>query len=104
MGGRLTPPFGWAAVTGSALAALIAAGLFGGLAHIAMMEATARATASTLAPFEYTAMIWAILFDLVIFSLWPDVFGLGGALLIVAAAACPCRSGSSWRSARNAPA
>jgi drug/metabolite transporter (DMT)-like permease len=87
IGGLLTLPFGWAAVTGTSLMALIAAGVFGGLAHIAMTEAIARAPASTLAPFEYTAMIWAILFDILIFAIWPDAFGLGGALLIVAAAA-----------------
>jgi drug/metabolite transporter (DMT)-like permease len=83
----LTLPLGWASVTGSALTALVAAGLFGGLAHIAMTEAIARAPASTLAPFEYTAMIWAIAFDVLFFAVWPDAFGLGGALLIVAAAA-----------------
>jgi hypothetical protein len=33
-------------------------------------------------------MIWAILFDFFIFAIWPDAFGLGGALLIVLAAAC----------------
>jgi drug/metabolite transporter (DMT)-like permease len=87
VGGLLTLPFGWVAATPAALAALIAAGLFGGLAHIAMTEAIARAPASTLAPFEYTAMIWAVVFDILIFALWPTAFGLGGALLIVAAAA-----------------
>jgi drug/metabolite transporter (DMT)-like permease len=88
IGGLLTLPFGWAAVTLQALAALIAAGVFGGLAHIAMTEAVARAPASTLAPFEYTAMIWAVIFDILIFALWPETFGLVGAALIVTAAAC----------------
>jgi drug/metabolite transporter (DMT)-like permease len=40
-----------------------------------------------LAPFEYTAMIWALLFDLLIFTLWPEPISLFGALLIVLAAA-----------------
>lgn len=85
--GLATWPFGWADVGQTALLALIASGLFGGFAHIAMTEAVARAPVSTLAPFEYTAMIWAILFDLAIFALWPEPVSLLGALLIVIAAA-----------------
>lgn len=86
--GLATWPFGWADVGQTALLALIASGLFGGFAHIAMTEAVARAPVSTLAPFEYTAMIWAILFDLAVFALWPEPVSLIGALLIVIAAAC----------------
>ncbi len=84
--GLLTWPFGWASPTGSALLALIASGLFGGLAHIAMTEALARAPASTLSPFEYTALLWAVVFDVVIFAVLPTALGLLGATLIVLAA------------------
>lgn len=87
LGGLLTLPFGWAETSGAGLSALIASGLIGGLAHIAMTEAIARAPASTLAPFEYTAMIWALLFDVAVFATVPDAFGITGALAIVAAAA-----------------
>ncbi len=86
-GGLVTWPFGWADVGPQVLMALVASGLFGGLAHIAMTEALARAPASTLAPFEYSAMLWALLFDLVIFGLLPHSLALGGAALIVVAAA-----------------
>lgn len=85
--GLATWPFGWANVGHTALLALITSGLFGGFAHIAMTEAVARAPVSTLAPFEYTAMIWALLFDLALFALWPEPISLIGALLIVVAAA-----------------
>jgi drug/metabolite transporter (DMT)-like permease len=85
--GLATLPFGWSEASRTALLALIASGLLGGLAHIAMTEAVARAPVSTLAPFEYTAMIWALLFDLIIFALWPGLISLLGALLIVTAAA-----------------
>ncbi len=87
IGGLATLPLGWADVGQTAIIALIASGLFGGLAHIAMTEALARAPVSTLAPFEYTAMIWALLFDFLIFALWPGLTSLFGALLIVIAAA-----------------
>lgn len=86
-GGLLSLPLGWANSSATGLMALIASGILGGLAHIAMTEAIARAPASTLAPFEYTAMIWALLFDLVVFAMVPDAFGIIGALAIVVAAA-----------------
>lgn len=86
--GLATWPLGWAQVSATAWLALLASGLFGGFAHIAMTEAVARAPVSTLAPFEYTAMIWALLFDFMIFALWPEPLSLVGAFLIVMAAAC----------------
>jgi drug/metabolite transporter (DMT)-like permease len=85
--GLATWPFGWANVGNMAWLALLASGLFGGFAHIAMTEAVARAPVSTLAPFEYTGMLWALLFDLLIFGVWPEPLSLVGAFLIVAAAA-----------------
>lgn len=87
LAGLATWPFGWAPVQGSALLYLIGAGICGGFAHIAMTEAVARAPVSVLAPFEYTAMLWALLFDLAIFAILPGPLGLSGAFLIVVAAA-----------------
>lgn len=87
LAGLCSLPFGWVSAEGKALLALIGSGLFGGLAHIAMTEAVARAPVSVLAPFEYTAMLWALLFDLAIFAVMPQPLGLLGALMIVAAAA-----------------
>lgn len=86
LAGLASLPFGWVTAEGAALMALVGSGLFGGLAHIAMTEAVARAPVSLLAPFEYTAMIWALLFDLAIFAVVPQPLGLAGAVMIVAAA------------------
>jgi drug/metabolite transporter (DMT)-like permease len=80
-------PFGWSEVSDQGLMWLIGAGVIGGLAHIAMTEAVARAPVSTLAPFEYTAMLWAVLFDFVIFTIMPTPISLMGSLIVVAAAA-----------------
>jgi len=87
IGGLLTIPFGWVPVSSENLIWLIGAGLTGGLAHIAMTEALARAPASTLSAFEYTAMIWAILLDVVVFGILPAPISLMGGVLIVLAAA-----------------
>ena len=54
---------------GATLVLLIGAGLFGGFAHIAMTLAFRYAEASRLAPFEYLALLWPLLADLLIFRL-----------------------------------
>ena len=87
IGGLLTIPFGWAPVSANNIVFLVGAGLTGGLAHIAMTEALARAPASTLSAFEYTAMIWAIILDIIVFGVLPAPISLMGGVFIVAAAA-----------------
>lgn len=65
---------------------LLAAGLVGGLAHIAMTESLARAPATVVAPLEYTSMLWAVGFDLVLFDLFPGPMTLLGSGVIIASA------------------
>ncbi|MEL6463655.1 MAG: DMT family transporter [Pseudomonadota bacterium] len=68
-GGLLTLPWGWAVPDAQTLALLVLAGLFGGFAHIAMTLSFSYAEASRLAPFEYVALLWPVLADLLIFRL-----------------------------------
>ena len=68
-GALLTAPLGWIAPDGETLIWLIASGLFGGAAHIAMTLSFRYAEASRLAPFEYAALLWPLLADLLIFRL-----------------------------------
>ncbi len=69
LGGVATLPWGWVMPNGETILLLILSGLFGGMAHIAMTLAFRNAEASRLAPFEYIAIIWLVLADLLIFSL-----------------------------------
>lgn len=69
LAGLATLPLGWAALTGPALGLLVLSGLFGGAAHICMTLALRYAEASRLAPFEYVALIWPVLADLLVFGL-----------------------------------
>ncbi|MEM7378493.1 MAG: DMT family transporter, partial [Pseudomonadota bacterium] len=62
-----TIPLGWVWAEGSTLLLLVSAGLFGGFAHIAMTLSFRYAEASRLAPFEYLALMWPLLADLLIF-------------------------------------
>lgn len=85
--GLATAPFGWAELAGPALLLLLAAGFLGGIAHVAMSEAVARTQVSILAPFEYTGIVWAFLFDLVFLQVVLDAPTVSGALMVVGAAA-----------------
>ena len=68
-GGIVTLPMGWAMPDMYTLSLLVLAGLFGGFAHIAMTLSFSYAEASRLAPFEYVALMWPVLADLLIFRL-----------------------------------
>ena len=59
--GLATWPFGWIKPTLAEFAALISIGLLGGLAHILLTESYRHASASLVAPFDYTSMLWALL-------------------------------------------
>ncbi|MEM1038688.1 MAG: DMT family transporter [Pseudomonadota bacterium] len=87
VGGLITLPWGWVTPTGTTLLILIGAGLFGGLAHIAMTLAFRYAEASRLAPFEYVALLWPILADLLIFQLPLSTSFLLAAPLVLGGAA-----------------
>lgn len=81
-GGLLTLPWGWSVPEGTTLLLLVLAGLFGGMAHIAMTLAFRYAEASRLAPFEYVALVWPITADLLIFGV-PMAFTFFFALPLV---------------------
>ena len=82
IGGALTLPFAWHPPTQWELAALIALGLLGGLAHIFLTESYRNATASVVAPFDYTSMLWAFLLGYWIFGELPQpLVYLGSAIV-----------------------
>jgi drug/metabolite transporter (DMT)-like permease len=85
--GLATLAFGWVALDGQTLLLLVTAGLLGGIGHILMMEAVARAPVSLLAGYEYTGIIWAFLFDIMLLGVALDAWSVSGALVVVGAAA-----------------
>lgn len=86
LAGLATLPFGWAAHDGIVLLWLVLAGVFGGLAHIASNEAVLRSPVSTLAPIDFTALVWAVVLDAVLFATLPTGLGWIGIAAITAAA------------------
>ncbi len=80
--GALTLPFAWHTPTGPELAALIALGVLGGIAHIFLTESYRHATASVVAPFDYTSMLWALMLGYWMFGELPSALVyLGGGIV-----------------------
>ena len=64
---------------------LLLVGVWGVFGSYAVIRAYRLGEASMLAPLEYTALIWSILFDLWLFSLTPIPAVLLGAAIVIAA-------------------
>ncbi|MFL6929904.1 MAG: DMT family transporter [Xanthobacteraceae bacterium] len=84
-GGLLTLPFGWVAPQGWELAALIATGLLGGTAHLILTESYRYAPASVVAPFDYSAILFAFVLGYAMFGEVPTGLVIVGAVIVVAA-------------------
>lgn len=80
-----TIPLGWEALSGWQIAALVGAGLCGGTAQILMTQCYRHAELSTIAPFEYTSMILAIVVGYFAFDDVPTIYTLVGGVIVVGA-------------------
>jgi drug/metabolite transporter (DMT)-like permease len=81
----LATPFVWVNPTPLEWAGLLAVGLFGCLGQYFLILSLRYAPLSLLAPFEYSALVWASLYGYVF---WGDVLGpvaLAGVAIVVAA-------------------
>ncbi|MHA1158866.1 MAG: DMT family transporter [Alphaproteobacteria bacterium] len=81
----LAAPFFWTWPTAQAWGLMVVMGLLGGTAHTLLIHAFARASASLLAPFNYTLLLWALLYGWLLFDDLPGPRMAIGALVIVAA-------------------
>ena len=80
-----TLPFGWEVPTPRQAAALIMAGVLGGIGQILLTESYRHADVSVIAPFEYVSMVLALILGYLVFEEVPTSTMLTGAALIVAA-------------------
>ncbi|MET0483870.1 MAG: DMT family transporter [Aestuariivirgaceae bacterium] len=83
--GLATLPFGWVLPTGTELGLLVLSGLFGGVGQLLLTQSYRYADASTIAPFDYTQMIWVLIVAWFIFGEHPSVHVLIGATIVIAA-------------------
>ncbi|RLJ41388.1 drug/metabolite transporter (DMT)-like permease [Litoreibacter meonggei] len=81
----LTLPFGWVWPTGPEAAALIGAGLCGGIGQIFLTSSYRYAAASVVAPFEYFSILLALGIGYFVFAEVPTGVMLIGIALIVCA-------------------
>ena len=65
------------------LLAMAAIGIMSTLSQLALIRAYRVSTAGVIAPFQYTQIIWAILFGSLLFGEVPDAFVLVGSTLII---------------------
>lgn len=81
----LTAPFGWRWPSGFELTLLVGIGIAGGLGQMLFTESYRYAPASFLAPFDYTAMLWAFLLGYWMFGEVPTLLVVGGAVIVAGA-------------------
>ncbi|RAI03694.1 EamA family transporter [Acuticoccus sediminis] len=65
------------------LLGLVAIGVSGGVGQLLLTQAYQHAEASLIAPFEYTSIIWVVLFGYVIFGEVPSIYVVVGAAIVI---------------------
>ena len=80
-----TSPFGWVRPDPVDAALLVLAGIFGGLGQVLLTQSFRFGDASTIAPFDYTSMIWAMIASVAVFGAWPSGVVLAGAAIVIGA-------------------
>ncbi|WP_370229491.1 DMT family transporter [Cognatishimia sp.] len=78
-----TIPFGWVWPEPREFIFLISAGLVGGVAQICLTTGYRYAQASTLAPFDYVSMLFALVIGYFIFAEVPTAATLFGAAIVI---------------------
>lgn len=74
---------------------LVALGITGGIAQLALIKALTLAPASTIAPYHYTNLIWAALLGYLVFNDVPDAWTVSGALVIAVSGVYVLQRGTS---------
>jgi drug/metabolite transporter (DMT)-like permease len=80
----LTLPFGWAPLTGWQVFSLVMAGFCGGVAQILMTEAYRHASVATVAPFEYTSILFGFVIGYLLFADVPTIHSVVGGAIVIA--------------------
>jgi drug/metabolite transporter (DMT)-like permease len=76
---------GWTTPPLADLALILSLGVVAGLAMVLYTQAYRLTEANLVAPFEYTAMIWATFYGIVLFGDFPDWVTGAGAVLVIGA-------------------
>src|ERR1051325_3160043 len=83
--GLVTLPFGWVAPNAFDLLCLAAVGLSNIVAQFSVIRSLKLASASVVVPYQYTLIVWSVVFGWLMFAELPDIYTVVGAVIIVAA-------------------
>jgi drug/metabolite transporter (DMT)-like permease len=83
--GGLMAPFGWVTPGPSSLALFATAGCISVSALLCVNRSLKLAAASVVVPYQYSMIIWAVLFGLIVFGDVPQTATLVGAAIIIGA-------------------
>ena len=84
LGGSVLGWSQWVDILPSHWPVLLGLAISGFLAQLAITEAFRHGQASAVAPFEYSALAWAVLLDWLFWQAVPDVYTLSGGAVIIA--------------------
>ncbi len=83
--GALMAPFGWVAPQLSSLGLFALAGLISVSALMCVNRSLKLAPASVVVPYQYSMIVWAVMFGYVVFGDVPSIATIVGAAIIIAA-------------------
>jgi drug/metabolite transporter (DMT)-like permease len=83
--GALMSPFGWVTPSAGSLALFAAAGCISVAALVCVNRSLKLAPASVVVPYQYSMIIWAVMFGIAVFGDVPQPATVAGAAIIIAA-------------------
>jgi len=83
--GLVTMPFGWVTPGVHDLLYLAGVGLSNIVAQFCVIRSLKLASASVVVPYQYTLIVWSVVFGWLMFAELPDAYTVVGAAIIVAA-------------------
>jgi drug/metabolite transporter (DMT)-like permease len=83
--GIVTVPFGWVTPTAYDVLFLAGVGLSNIVAQFCVIRSLKLASASVVVPYQYTLIVWSVVFGWLMFAELPDAYTVVGAVIIVAA-------------------
>jgi len=83
--GAATVPFGWVTPAPRDILFFCGVACANILAQFCVIRSLKRASASVVVPYQYTLIIWSVVFGWQMFGELPDAYTIGGAAIIVAA-------------------
>jgi drug/metabolite transporter (DMT)-like permease len=83
--GMMVAPFGWVTPNWGSLVFFIACGVVSAGALLCVNRSLKLAPASTVAPYQYSMIVWAVMFGYAVFGDVPSMATIAGAAIIIAA-------------------